>query len=70
VIPFKLHEFRKLTNARKEEVIRRFIKEESIYRCMKCGIFLFRGTLGAGTDIEIKCHDSRCKNMNLITQTN
>lgn len=42
---------------------RPFIDTAEEWRCPSCGRVLFKGTLGEGSRIQVKCHDRRCGNI-------
>ena len=63
---FRLHEFVFKPVEERRKIILDCMKNGE-YRCFFCGRVFFRGTLGPGTNIQIKCHDSKCKHMNVIS---
>ena len=63
---FRLHEFVFKSKEERRKIISDCMKNGE-YRCFFCGRVFFRGTLGPDTNIQIKCHDSKCRHMNVIS---
>ena len=63
---FRLHEFVFKPIEERRKIISDCMKNGE-YRCFFCGRVFFRGTLGLNTNIQIKCHDSQCRHMNVIS---
>jgi len=63
---FRLHEFVFKSIEERRDIISECMKHGEI-RCFFCGRVFGCGTLGPGTHIQIQCHDSKCKRMNVIS---
>jgi len=63
---FRLHEFVYKPEEERRKIISECIKHGE-YRCFFCGTAFFCGELGLNTNIQIKCHNSKCKHMNVIS---
>jgi len=63
---FKLHEFSyKPVEERRKLILD--CQKNGEFRCFWCGRVFFRGVLGPNTNIQIKCHNSKCRHMNVIS---